>query len=622
MNNKKGTEFLTRFREVLELARSYSSALFRFLPFLWIAAPRETVFIIVAVLLQGIVPALSIWITKQVVDTVATTLAQGRELSSVLLGSLVAGWVGALLLETLLSPWVRTVQGNLGEKLTAQINLLLMRKADSFADLSRFEDPKFYDELQLLQQQVKYQPLSLIVNLAEGCRTFLTLVAMVGLLAPLGLGIPFLIVVATLPQVYVSFRYELTIWQTAFEKSPQARRMQYCTSVMLSDTYAKEVRLFRLGPFFIGRYVEAFQSLHQTMRHLRGKQAFWSTGLALMSTLGNGFAFYWVVQQAFRGEISPGSVLLFVQSLAYLQQNLKQFIDISTLLYETVLYMQQFFGFLESQPVIAVRISGKPVPDPIHSGITFDRVHFCYPDNRSAVVDVSFTLHPGETTALVGENGAGKTTLVKLLTRLYDPTEGVILVDGVDLRELSLDAWRRQTAAVFQDFGHYALTLGENVALGDIEALDDPERLKRAVQKAGMAELIEGFPARELTPLGKQFGGTELSGGEWQKLALARAFVREKAQLLILDEPTAALDPRSEYEVYRRFVELARGKTTLLITHRLASVQMADRILVLKAGRLIEEGTHKELLRRGGEYATLWNMQVQQYGLSATLQTD
>lgn len=438
---------------------------------------------------------------------------------------------------------------------------------------------------------------------------------MAGLLIPLGFWIPFLIVATTLPQAYVSFRYELTIWKNMFEKSPQARRMQYCSSVMLTDTYAKEVQLFRLGSFFISRYVEAFQSLHQTMRHLRMKQALWSSNLAILSTLGNGFAFYWVVQQAFRGEISPGSVLLFVQSLAYLQQNLEQFVSTSTFLYETLLYMQQFFAFLDSQPTMAVCIPGKPMPVPIRSGITFDRVDFSYPGSRSAMVDVSFTLHKGETVALVGENGAGKTTLVKLLTRLYDPTKGSILVDGVDLKELDLDAWRQNIAAVFQDFGRYALTLGENVALGDIEALNHPQRLTTAVQKAGIAQLVERFPQGEQTPLGKQFGGTELSGGEWQKLALARAFVREQAQLLILDEPTAALDPRSEYEVYRRFVELAQGKTTLLITHRLASVRMADRILVLKAGHLIEQGTHEELLQSGGEYAALWNMQVQQYGL-------
>ncbi|WP_339381607.1 ABC transporter ATP-binding protein [Brasilonema bromeliae] len=455
----------------------------------------------------------------------------------------------------------------------------------------------------------------MLQTLAEGGRSFVTLVAMVGLLAPLGFWIPLAILIAVIPQIVVSFQYETKIWLTLFENSPQARRMQYCTSVMLTDTYAKEVRLFKLSSFFTNLYLQAFRSLHQSMRHLRGKQALWSSSLAFGSTIGNGFAFYWVVQQAFRGRLSPGSVLLFLESLAYLQRNLEELVRNSLELYENLLYMQQFFSFLDSKPPMALCVPGKPVPDPIRSGITFEKVHFCYPDNRSALVDVSFTLYPGETVAIVGENGAGKTTLVKLLTRLYDPTDGVVLVDGVDLRELNLDEWRRQIAGVFQDFGRYALTIGENIALGDIQALDDPKRLRRAAQKAGLAELVEKFPQGEDTPLGKQFGGTELSGGEWQKLSLARAFVREQAQLLILDEPTAALDPRSEYEVYRRFVELAQGKTTILITHRLASVRMADRILVMKAGHLIESGTHQELLQRKGEYATLWNMQAKQYDL-------
>jgi len=604
---------MTSFRNWLEFVRSYTKAFFRSLPFLWTAAPRETVFLTAAILLQGLVPALSVWITKQVVDTVATALAQGRDLGYVVIGSLVAGWIGALLIEVLLSPWIAAVRGNLSDKLTAHINLLLMHKADTFPGISRFEDPKFYDELQVLQKEVSYQPASLLQSLAEGGRSLVTLIAMVGLLAPLGFWIPLVIVLATIPQIVVSFQYETTIWLNLFEKSPQARRMQYCTSVMLTDTYVKEVRLFKLGSFFIGRYLEAFRSLHQSMRHLRGKQALWSSILALMTTLGNGFAFYWVVQQAFRREISPGSILLFVESLAYLQRNLEELIQTSQELYENLLYIQQFFGFLDSKPSMKLHIPGKPVPAPILSGITFEKVHFCYPDNRSALVDISFTLYPGETVAIVGENGAGKTTLVKMLARLYDPTEGVILVDGVDLRELNLDEWRRQMAGVFQDFGRYALTLGENIALGNLDALELQDLVRYAVEKADLVELIERFPAGEGTPLGKQFGGTELSGGEWQKLALARAFVRKEAQLLILDEPTAALDPRSEYEVYCRFVELSQGKSTLLITHRLASVRMADRILVMKDGRLIEEGTHQELLQRKGEYAMLWNMQAKQY---------
>ncbi|OCQ90002.1 ABC transporter [Nostoc sp. MBR 210] len=594
----------------------YAKALFRSLPLLWQAAPREMIFLSAVTLLQGVLPAISVWITKLVIDTVALALTSGRELGYAVLIPLVLGWVGALLLETMLYPWILALQGNLNDKLTAHISLLLMRKADNFADLSRFEDSLFYDELQLLQQQVGYKPLGLLENLVELSRSFVTLIVIVGLLVPLAFWIPLVIAIATVPQIVVSSQYGKAIWLTLFENSPQARRMEYYTSLMLTDSYAKEIRLFQLSSFFIERYLQAFQSLHQTMRHLRGKQAFWSSTLAILSTLGNGFAFYWVVQQAFRGKFSPGSVLLFVQSLTYFQNNLERFVANWVELFENILYMQQFFNFLDSPLPMQISIPGEKVPMPIRSGITFEKVDFYYPDNRLALQNISFTIYPGQTVAIVGENGAGKTTLVKLLTRLYDPTQGCILVDGIDLRNLNLQQWRQQIAGVFQDFGHYALTLGENIALGNLAALERPDILRYAIEKADITTLVDHFPTREDTPLGKQFGGTELSGGQWQKLALARAFVRREAQILLLDEPTAALDPRSEYDLYRRFIELAEGKTTILITHRLASVRMADRILVMKAGHLIEDGTHQELLQLGGEYTTLWNMQAQHYGIS------
>ncbi len=594
----------------------YTRALFRSLPLLWKAAPKQMLFLIAVTLLQGILPGLSVWITKLVVDTVATALTSGKELGNTILLPLVAGWVGALLLQTLLYPWIFALQGNLNDKLTAHISLLLMRKADSFPDLSRFEDSQFYDELQLLQEQVNYKPLNLVENLVELGRSLVTLIVIVGLLVPLAFWIPLVIAIATIPQIVVSSQYGKAIWLTLFQNSPHARRMQYYTSVMLTDTYAKEIRLFKLGSFFMERYLQAFESLHQSMRYLRGKQAFWSSSLAILSTLGNGFSFYWVVQKALVGDFSPGSVLLFVQSLTYFQNNLEGFVGNWLDLFENVLYMQKFFDFLDSPIPMPLSIPGEKIPTPIRSGISFEKVDFCYPDGRLALKDISFTLDSGQTVAIVGENGAGKTTLVKLLTRLYDPTTGSILVDGIDLRNFNLEQWREQIAGVFQDFGHYALTLGENIALGNLAALECPDILRYAVEKADIVKLVEHFPTREDTPLGKQFGGTELSGGQWQKLALARAFVRKEAQLLLLDEPTAALDPRSEYDLYLRFIELAEGKTTILITHRLASVRMAHRILVLKAGHLIEDGTHQELLERGGEYTTLWNMQAQQYGIS------
>lgn len=602
-------------KEAFDFVCGYTRVLFRALPILWSVAPKELTFMATAVLLQGLTPAISVWVTKRVVDTVTEALTQGKESSFRVFGGLVAAWFGALLLETSLDPWVVAVQGNLNEKLTAHLNLLLMRKAEGFPDLSHFEDPRFYDELQIIRQKANYQLSNLLTYFANGIRQLFTVLAMFGLLVPVGFWIPFLLLGTTLPQAYISFRLELDTWETMVGKSFQARQMEYCASVMLTDAYAKEVRLFRLGPFFITRYLEAFQDMHQAMRHLRGKQARRSTNLVVLSTLGNALAFYWVVQQAFRGQLSSGSVLLFIQALAYIQQNLSLLVMSSTWLYEILLHMERLFNFLESKPTMAICSPGKPVPRSIRLGINFDGVYFSYPDGRYALKGISFTLYPGETVALVGENGAGKTTVVKLLARLYDPTAGTIWVDGENLKDLDLEAWRRQIAVVFQDFGRYALTLAENIALGDLKVLDDLERLRRANQRAGMAEIVEQFPEGYQTSLGKQFGGTELSGGEWQKLALARAFVREEeAQLLILDEPTAALDPRSESEVYRRFAELAHGKTTLLITHRLASVRMADRILVLKNGHLLEEGTHEELLQRRGEYATLWSMQAQQYG--------
>ncbi len=596
--------------------KEYTRVLFRSLPLLWRAAPKEMLVLVAVTLLQGILPAISVWITKLVVDTVATALTSGKELGNAMLLPLVAAWVAALLLQTLLYPWIFALQGNLNDKLTAHISLLLMHKADSFPDLSRFEDSQFYDELQLLQEQINYKPLNLLNNLVELGRSLVTLIVIVGLLVPLAFWIPLVIGIATIPQIVVSSQYGRAIWLTLFENSPHARRMQYYTSVMLTDTYAKEIRLFKLGSFFMERYLQAFESLHQSMRYLRGKQAFWSSNLAILSTLGNGFAFYWVVNKAFKGDFTPGSVLLFVQSLTYFQNNLEGFVGNWLDLFENVLYMEKFFNFLHSPIPMPLSIPGEKIPTPICSGITFEKVDFCYPDGRLALKDISFTLYSGQTVAIVGENGAGKTTLVKLLTRLYDPTTGRILVDGIDLKNFNLEQWRQQIAGVFQDFGHYALTLGENIALGNLAALECPDILKYAVEKADIAKLVEHFPAKEDTPLGKQFGGTELSGGQWQKLALARAFVRQQAQLLLLDEPTAALDPRSEYDLYLRFMELAEGKTTILITHRLASVRMAHRILVLKAGCLIEDGTHQELLQHGGEYTTLWNMQAQHYGIS------
>ncbi len=603
-----------KIREAIAVGTNYAGVFCRSVAVLWTAAPKETFYVTISFLLQGAIPAAGVWITKQVVDTVTAALTQGRQVDSTTGGMLIAAWIAALLVESLLTPWDSLAQGNLNEKLTAHINLLLMRKADSFLDLTRFEDSRFYDQLQLIKQEAAYQPSYLLQLISAGGRELFTTLAMFVLLFPLGWWVPLLILIATLPQSYVSLKLREKSWELAAGKSPQARRMEYCTSVMLTDTYAKEVRLFGLGNFLIDRYKGAFNELHGEMRRFRSKEARWSTSLALLSAGGNAIAFYWIVQQAFSGNLSPGNVLLFVQSLAYIQRGLFTLIAVTVNLYEVLLNMRRLLDFLATKPSLILSLNPKPVPTQMQLGIQFDNVSFCYPDGRDALANISFSLRPGETVALVGENGAGKTTIVKLLTRLYDPTAGNIWIDGTDLKDLDLIAWRRQIAVAFQDFGRYSFSLAENIALGNLPALADLEKIKKASQQAGLDKLCEELPQGYQTLLGKQFDGTELSGGQWQKLALARAFMRDNAQILILDEPTAALDPRSEYEIYRRFASLTQGKTTLLITHRLASVRMADRILVLKDGHLIEQGNHDELLRQGGEYALLWGMQAEQYG--------
>jgi ATP-binding cassette, subfamily B, bacterial len=592
----------------------YSRVLLRSLLLIWRTTPREAGIVTLTLLLESMIPAVGIWINKQVVDHVALGLSTPGSYNLQLMLGLVGGWGLAVFLENLLPPWSDTATINLEEQLTAQIGLRLIQKANSFVDIIRFEDAQFYDELQILKEEVVREPISLLMVVSQVLRQSLTILTMLVLLAPVGWWLPLLILVASVPQAYASFKARWQLWETLSEKSPQARRMQYYSSILLTDTYAKEVRLFGLGQFFAERYREAFQDKFQAMRYLRGKQAAWVTSLTIFGSAGNAFAFFWIVSRAFQRQISPGNVLLFIQSLAYTQQSILMLINSGAVLQNALLFMERLFKFLDSPPTMRLNESAAPVPSPLRLGITFDQVSFAYPDGRVALSEVSFHLNPGETVALVGENGAGKTTLVKLLARLYDPTAGKIVVDGQNLNQLDLAAWRQQIGVVFQDFCRYALTIGENIALGNLATLGEHLHLQQTLENAGIKDLSR-FPQGLDTPLGKQFGGTELSGGEWQKVALARAFIRQDtAQVLILDEPTAALDPRSESEVYSHFAQLVHGKTAILVTHRLASVKMCDRILVLKSGQLVEIGSHTELLQQQGEYASLWNLQAQQYG--------
>jgi ATP-binding cassette subfamily B protein len=428
--------------------------------------------------------------------------------------------------------------------------------------------------------------------------------------------------------------------------------MRYFSSLVTGKDQAKEVRLFGLGDFFIQRYLDIFERFHERYRRLRIKECWLETTLAALGAAGSWLAYVYIALAALARRITLGSLSFYVGAFYQVQSSVAGIVNDLATLYGDNLFVTQVFEFLDTPPAIEVPPSGRalPAPRPLRQGITFDHVGFQYPGTeRHVLEDVSFSIAPGQCVALVGENGAGKTTLIKLLTRLYDPTQGRVLVDGVDLREYDLTSWRQQIAVIFQDFVRYHLPARTNIGLGQVERLHDVAAVQAAAARGGAVPVVERLPDGYDTILGRQFWtaqsnfgtvrvqeGSELSGGEWQKIALSRAFMRSGedgvsgdagdagdagggaaggtgAQLLILDEPTAALDVQAEYDVYLRFSELTQGKATLLISHRFSTVKMADAIVVLEHGGIVEQGSHDELVRLGGRYAELYEKQASRY---------
>ncbi|HYF64921.1 MAG TPA: ABC transporter ATP-binding protein, partial [Herpetosiphonaceae bacterium] len=422
-----------------------------------------------------------------------------------------------------------------------------------------------------------------------------------------------LLIGATLPLGWANLRLQRQSWDTTVAQGPHTRAMRYFTTLATTDTHAKEVRVLGLGRYLEERYWRAFEALRGETSRRRRRQAPGPLAAAALFAASAILAFWWVVANAMRGHATPGDVVLVLQTLAAAQTYLGGLAGTAALLRGHLLFFDKLFAFLGYQSPMRVEPEARAANFPLRQGIDFSDVGYRYANGGPALEAVSFRIRPGECVALVGENGAGKTTLVKLLCRLYDPTAGAIAVDGADLRTLDLERWRAAIGAVFQDFGRYQLTVAENIALGRLDALAAPELIERAAAQAGFAEHAARLAGGYATQLGGQFGGVDLSGGQWQALGIARALLRDAA-ILILDEPTAALDPRAEHALFERFRRLAAGKTTLVVTHRLASVALADRILVLKRGRLVEQGSHRELMALDGEYAALYRLQADQYG--------
>ncbi|MBF0565749.1 MAG: ABC transporter ATP-binding protein [Nitrospirae bacterium] len=596
---------------------SYCSITIRIIKHLLKAAPKEIFILVLALMIQGFLPAAIVWVNKHIIDSVTGAL-KGSGHGEFSFIFLFTAWLSIVIINAILNPWVLVTQRNLKEIIPSYFTQLLMSKSENIPDIETYEDPKYYDQLQLLQKQIDKKPVYFSLFFIEIIQQVLTVGTLFAILFYICWWLPLLLLITAIPEIIVSFKTTQNVWSVSEENSVEMRKMQYFSNIMLTNTYAKEVKVFGFGSYLIQRYRQTFFNFYQSMQKIRKKGVLRTAMFALVYTLGNALAFYFVLKQAFKGAISPGSLFLFVQSIGYTYQSLSGLIIGITTTYDALIYMRKFFDFIDRKSGLRTDNSKLSVPIPLKKGIIFKDVTFNYSNEKTVLDGVSFLINPGEIVALVGENGAGKSTIIKLLLRLYDPQSGKITIDGQDLRLLNIKDWRKNVSIVFQDFGKYAFTLGENIILGNTDVKEEIDKLDRASSKAGLSNstIFEDLPYSYATQLGKQFNGTELSEGQWQKVALARAFYHlEQAQLIILDEPTSALDPRSEYELFSKFVNLVRGKTVLLITHRLNLIHMVNRILVIKNGRIIENGTHKQLLEQKGECAKLWEMQSKPYNI-------
>jgi|HubBroStandDraft_1064217.scaffolds.fasta_scaffold04010_3 ATP-binding cassette subfamily B protein len=562
-------------------------------------------------LVRALLPLAMLWISKLILDGVVAWIKRGNG-NAAGLWKLVALELGLAVLSDLLARANSLADSLLGDRFTNRISVRLIEHATQL-DLASFEDPVFYDKLERARRQTtgRIGLLAGVLNVAQDTLSLISLSAGLIIFSP---WLMVLLVAAVIPAFLGETHFTALAYSVLYRWTPQRRLLDYIRLLGASNQSAKEVKIFGLGEHLAERYREVSDRIYEDNKKVAVKRASVGFLLNLISTGGYYGAYAVVLIRTLAGAISVGTFTFltgaFSRSRMYIEKILQSFTDIS----DQALYLKDLFEFFEMQPTIRSTPLALPAPRPIRDGFEFRNVGFAYPGSSNMVVEnISFRLETKEKIALIGENGAGKTTLVKLLARLYDPTIGQILLDGIDLREYDVGDLRKEIGVIFQDYMRYELLAKENIGFGKIEDLADQSRIEMAAHKSMAFQVIGKLPKGYDQMIGRRFdGGVDLSGGEWQKFALARAYMRD-AQLLILDEPTATLDARAEYEVFRRFAELTKERMAVLISHRFSTVRMADRILVLKDGRIREQGTHNHLVALGGQYAELFELQAAGY---------